>query len=88
LFAGTGFCSLTLIAPLSGYILILSALAKRVVMSKKGAAKTPREQPHYEYRDIVLAKVRGYPPWPSMVRRNFTRHPFRTLKRVVCALDR
>jgi len=41
-------------------------------MSKKGSAKTPQEQPHYEYRDIILAKVRGYPPWPSMVRRNFT----------------
>ena len=22
----------------------------------------------YESRDIVLAKVRGYPPWPGMVR--------------------
>jgi hypothetical protein len=22
----------------------------------------------YEIRDIVLAKVRGYPPWPGMVR--------------------
>jgi hypothetical protein len=22
----------------------------------------------YEFRDIVLAKVRGYPPWPGMVR--------------------
>ena len=21
----------------------------------------------YEFRDIVLAKVRGYPPWPGMV---------------------
>lgn len=40
-------------------------------MSKKGGAKTPQEQPHYENRDIVLAKVRGYPPWPSMVCPNF-----------------
>jgi hypothetical protein len=22
----------------------------------------------YDFRDIVLAKVRGYPPWPGMVR--------------------
>ncbi len=22
----------------------------------------------YEYRDIVLAKIRGYPAWPGMVR--------------------
>ncbi|KAF9653894.1 hypothetical protein BDM02DRAFT_3086368 [Thelephora ganbajun] len=36
-------------------------------MSKKGSAKTPQEQPHYEYRDIILAKVRGYPPWPCMI---------------------
>jgi hypothetical protein len=21
----------------------------------------------YDFRDIVLAKVRGYPPWPGMV---------------------
>jgi len=25
----------------------------------------------YEFRDIVLAKVRGYPPWPGMVRSFF-----------------
>ena len=25
----------------------------------------------YEFRDIVLAKVRGYPPWPGMVRPSF-----------------
>jgi hypothetical protein len=25
----------------------------------------------YEFRDIVLAKVRGYPPWPGMVRSSF-----------------
>ena len=35
-------------------------------MSKKGS-KAPKEST-YEYRDIVLAKVRGYPPWPGMVR--------------------
>ena len=36
----------------------------------------------YDFRDIVLAKVRGYPPWPGMVRSlfmifsrsHFTRH--------------
>lgn len=26
----------------------------------------------YEFRDIVLAKVRGYPPWPGMVRSSST----------------
>lgn len=26
----------------------------------------------YEFRDIVLAKVRGYPPWPGMVCSSFT----------------
>lgn len=25
----------------------------------------------YDFRDIVLAKVRGYPPWPGMVRSSF-----------------
>ena len=25
----------------------------------------------YDFRDIVLAKVRGYPPWPGMVRSFF-----------------
>ena len=34
-------------------------------MSKK--AKTPKET-KYDFRDVVLAKVRGYPPWPGMVR--------------------
>lgn len=57
-------------------------------MSKKGSAKTPQEQPHYEYRDIILAKVRGYPPWPSMVRHIFTQHLSWTLKRVIYASDR
>lgn len=36
-------------------------------MSKKAGTKTPQEQPHYQHRDIILAKVRGYPPWPSMI---------------------
>lgn len=35
-------------------------------MSKKGS-KTSKDT-SYEYRDVVLAKVRGYPPWPGMVR--------------------
>ena len=35
-------------------------------MSKKGAKAPPKEQ-SYEARDIVLAKVRGYPPWPGIV---------------------
>lgn len=37
-----------------------------VTMSKKGAKMTTKEQ-SYEFRDVVLAKVRGYPPWPGMV---------------------
>ncbi|KAH7913286.1 hypothetical protein BJ138DRAFT_969298, partial [Hygrophoropsis aurantiaca] len=35
-------------------------------MSKKGA-KTQQVEATYDERDIVLAKVRGYPPWPGMV---------------------
>ena len=35
-------------------------------MSKKGSKAQPKEQ-SYEVRDIVLAKVRGYPPWPGIV---------------------
>ncbi|KAI8992925.1 hypothetical protein BD414DRAFT_412571 [Trametes punicea] len=35
-------------------------------MSKKGAHSQNKEQ-SYEVRDIVLAKVRGFPPWPGMI---------------------
>ncbi|KAI0769411.1 hypothetical protein BD413DRAFT_604984 [Trametes elegans] len=35
-------------------------------MSKK-AAKSQNSDQSYEPRDIVLAKVRGYPPWPGMI---------------------
>ncbi|TFK61901.1 Tudor/PWWP/MBT [Pluteus cervinus] len=35
-------------------------------MSKKGA-KQVKEMPSYQTRDVVLGKVRGYPPWPGMV---------------------
>ncbi|KAI0633492.1 hypothetical protein C8Q77DRAFT_791919 [Trametes polyzona] len=35
-------------------------------MSKK-AAKTQTKEQSYEVRDIVLAKVRGFPPWPGMI---------------------
>ncbi|KAF8634291.1 hypothetical protein AX17_004245 [Amanita inopinata Kibby_2008] len=35
-------------------------------MSKK-APKAPKEVSSYETRDVVLGKVRGYPPWPGMV---------------------
>ncbi|TFK44037.1 hypothetical protein BDQ12DRAFT_672276 [Crucibulum laeve] len=38
-------------------------------MSKKGT-KTPKEvkeAPSYDVRDIVLGKVRGFPPWPGMI---------------------
>ncbi|PSS38004.1 hypothetical protein PHLCEN_2v144 [Hermanssonia centrifuga] len=35
-------------------------------MSKKGAKAQPKAQ-SYEIRDVVLAKVRGYPPWPGII---------------------
>jgi hypothetical protein len=35
-------------------------------MSKK-TAKAPKEVSSYDFRDVVLGKVRGYPPWPGMV---------------------
>ncbi|KAH8107695.1 hypothetical protein BXZ70DRAFT_997415 [Cristinia sonorae] len=35
-------------------------------MSKKGA-KPPQTQQTYEFRDVVLAKVRGFPAWPGMI---------------------
>ncbi|GJE92844.1 hypothetical protein PsYK624_090020 [Phanerochaete sordida] len=35
-------------------------------MSKKGAKSQPKET-SYEIRDVVLAKVRGYPPWPGII---------------------
>ncbi|KAI0644711.1 hypothetical protein C8Q79DRAFT_790447 [Trametes meyenii] len=35
-------------------------------MSKKGA-KTQNKEQSYDVRDIVLAKVRGFPPWPGMI---------------------
>jgi PWWP domain len=44
----------------------LSSFSCAFMMSKK-SAKSQKEQSTYEYRDIVLAKVRGYPPWPGMV---------------------
>lgn len=36
-------------------------------MSKKGAKSSSKEVSSYGTRDIVLGKVRGYPPWPGMV---------------------
>ncbi|KZT10579.1 uncharacterized protein LAESUDRAFT_338768 [Laetiporus sulphureus 93-53] len=37
-------------------------------MSKKGSkAQSQSKEQSYEVRDIVLAKVRGYPPWPGMI---------------------
>ena len=35
-------------------------------MSKKGGKTQPKEQT-YETRAVLLAKVRGYPPWPGIV---------------------
>ena len=34
-------------------------------MSKKAAK--PKDEVTYEIRDIVLAKIRGFPAWPAMV---------------------
>lgn len=34
---------------------------------KSGKTKEAKEAPSYEIRDIVLGKVRGFPPWPGMV---------------------
>ncbi|KAI0779595.1 hypothetical protein C8Q74DRAFT_702710 [Fomes fomentarius] len=36
-------------------------------MSKKGAPKIQDTDQSYEVRDVVLAKVRGFPPWPGMI---------------------
>lgn len=41
-----------------------------LVMSKK-AAKNNEPETNYAERDIVLGKVRGFPPWPGMVCRVF-----------------
>lgn len=38
------------------------------MMSKK-ATKNQEPETTYVEREIVLAKVRGFPPWPGMVRR-------------------
>lgn len=45
-------------------------------MSKKGNKGQTKEikDQSYEVRDVVLAKIRGYPPWPGMVRP--LSHPF------------
>ena len=36
-------------------------------MTSKKAAKPKEDDTTYELRDVVLAKVRGYPAWPAMV---------------------
>lgn len=51
-------------------------------MSKKGGKAQTKEQ-HYEIRDVVLAKVRGYPPWPGIVSKyHFFSHFMRTTTRI------
>ncbi|TDL24291.1 Tudor/PWWP/MBT [Rickenella mellea] len=35
-------------------------------MSKKSTTKSKEEQT-YEFRDVVLAKIRGFPSWPAMI---------------------
>ncbi|KAG9009593.1 hypothetical protein FRB94_011856 [Tulasnella sp. JGI-2019a] len=36
-------------------------------MSSKKTSKAPVAENKYNLRDVVLAKVRGYPPWPAMI---------------------
>ncbi|GLB44947.1 putative PWWP domain containing protein [Lyophyllum shimeji] len=36
-------------------------------MSKKSTKAAPKDVSTYSERDIVLGKVRGYPPWPGMI---------------------
>ncbi|KAG8897611.1 hypothetical protein FRB99_008044 [Tulasnella sp. 403] len=36
-------------------------------MSSKKGAKAQAVEATYQIRDIVLAKVKGYPPWPAMI---------------------
>jgi hypothetical protein len=33
----------------------------------KTGGKHQKEESSYEIRDVVLAKIRGYPPWPGIV---------------------
>ena len=41
-------------------------------MSKKsGKVAKDLEEQTYEIREIVLAKIRGFPPWPAQVRLPF-----------------
>ena len=51
-------------------------------MSKKGGKGQTKEikDQSYNVRDVVLAKIRGYPPWPGMVRP--PRIPFTRLRRL------
>ncbi|KAI0074405.1 hypothetical protein K474DRAFT_1601468 [Panus rudis PR-1116 ss-1] len=50
-------------------------------MSKKGTKAPPPPESTYEIRDIVLAKVRGYAPWPAMVVNPDSVPPFVTKER-------
>ena len=59
-------------------------------MSKKSGSKAVKDDTPYELRDIVLAKIRGFPAWPAMVSRvcpfspdNHTHHD---LKIVYCLI--
>ena len=36
-------------------------------MSSKKATKAQAAEQSYKVKDVVLAKVKGYPPWPAMV---------------------
>jgi len=45
----------------------------QLTMSKKGSKSAAKEVSSYETRDVVLGKVRGFPPWPGMVRRRVYR---------------
>jgi hypothetical protein len=34
---------------------------------KSAGGSSKHEEQKYDVRDIVLAKIRGYPPWPAQV---------------------
>ena len=56
-------------APAATNQLYLSSSARRVqrpIMSKKSAKQ--KDDQTYDLRDIVLAKIRGFPAWPGIVR--------------------
>jgi len=43
-------------------------------MSAKKGGKNTKETSKYEVGERVLAKLRGFPPWPALVRRLSRQH--------------